>query len=219
MIRINKKSILSLLFFFLLLAGVRALPCYAQDEPIDQLKVFMDEVVLVLQRDEGDCSWTHKKAEIVRIVKTRFDAKELAMRVLATEWKKRSPEEKDNFVDLFIQVLENIYIDKIEMYSDEKIFFVKQIVKDNKALVYSEFVKDNLKIPISYRLKNSDGQWLVYDIIVEGVSLVGNYRKQFTHIIKKEQYSGLVKRMEEKIRESKIKDLEGKKQISGVGVS
>ncbi len=183
-------------------------PCHASNEPIEQLSESVNAIITILRRDVPGEKWINKKREILGIVKSRFDADELAQRVLAMNWRKRTEDEKKMFVSLFSQVLETTYINKLKSYSDEEVAFKKQIVSKDKAIVYSEIVKNNQEIPITYRVKNTDEQWLIYDIVIEGVSLVQNYRQQFDQIINKEGYEGLVKRMEEKIQENRKKDIE-----------
>jgi len=182
----------------------------AANEPIDQLHQSVDQILAILRRDVPGEQWVVKKEEIVGIVKNRFDADELAQRVLALNWKSRTEREKEQFISLFSQVLETTYINRLKSYSNEAVTFKKQIVSSDKAVVYSEIVKNDQEIPIVYRVKDTEGQWLIYDIIIEGVSLVQNYRQQFDQIIKSEGYAGLVRRMEEKIQENKEKDIEEK---------
>lgn len=207
----NKPHIVSLLlslsltFFAFFHASS---PCRAANEPIDQLHQSVDQILAILRRDVPGEQWVAKKEEIVVIVKSRFDADELAQRVLALNWKSRTGQEKEQFISLFSQVLETTYINRLKSYSNEDVAFKKQIVNSDKAVVYSEIIKNDQEIPIVYRVKDTEGQWLIYDIIIEGVSLVQNYRQQFDQIIKSEGYAGLVRRMEEKIQENKEKDIE-----------
>jgi phospholipid transport system substrate-binding protein len=199
-------------FLLLLLLTVMAAmpaPCFAAaGEPIDQLRESVDRILAILRRQDPDEQWVQKKEEIVAIVKSRFDADELAQRVLAQHWRARSESEKKEFVSLFSQVLETTYINKLKAYSDEQVLFTRQIIKEDRGMVYSQIVRNNQEIPIHYRVKNNNGDWRIYDIIIEGVSLVQNYRTQFDQILKQEDYAGLVRRMEEKIRENQAKDLE-----------
>ncbi|MBU4260305.1 MAG: ABC transporter substrate-binding protein [Proteobacteria bacterium] len=209
--KINKLSIapllmsLSLTFFIFINTSV---PCHAANEPMDQLRDTVNQIVDILRRDDPGEQWVTKKEEIVKIVKSRFASHELAQRVLALNWRARTGQEKEQFVSLFSQVLETTYINRLKSYSDEEVTFKKQIVNNDKAIVYSEIVKNNQEIPIVYRVKDDKGQWLIYDIIIEGVSLVQNYRQQFDRIIKNEGYDGLVRRMEEKIQENQQNDIE-----------
>ena len=184
--------------------------CHAANQPIDQLHESVNRIIDILRRDIPGEQWVTKKEEIVSIVKSRFAADELAQRVLALNWRSRTDQEKEQFISLFSQVLETTYINRLKSYSDEEVTFNKQIVSNDKAIVYSEIIKNNQEIPIVYRVKEVKGQWLIYDIIIEGVSLVQNYRQQFDQIINHEGYDGLVRRMEEKIEENKKNDIEAK---------
>lgn len=113
---------------------------------------------------------------------------------------KISLKEQDNFITLFQDVLQNTYIDRLKSYSNEKIVFHKQVTRGEKALVYCAFLRKNDEIPMKYRARRINESWLVYDIIIEGVSLVGNYRKQFDQIIRKNKYDGLIAKMKEKAK-------------------
>jgi phospholipid transport system substrate-binding protein len=139
-----------------------------------------------------------RKARIIALVAQRFDFREMSQRALARYWKDRSKQEQEEFAALFKKVLENTYIGKVDEYSGEQIFFDKEEVRGNKAVVYSHFFRNNVETPVIYRLTQDSNEWMVYDVIVEGVSLVRNYRTQFESIIEKEKYPGLVAKLEEK---------------------
>lgn len=199
--------------FFLIIGLVLVFPfqCTAATDPLSQVKQSVEQIAEILrQGDESEEKWVWKKEEIVRIIKSRFDSEELAKRVLAKHWKKRTDEEKEYFKSLFASVLENTYISRVKSYGGEQVVFEKQIVKGNKAMVYSAVEFNDQEIPINYRLKEKGGEWFVYDVIIEGVSLVSNYRKQFAQVISREKYAGLVFRMEEKIRLAQEKDSQEK---------
>lgn len=184
--------------------------CESSGEALEQLRGAVERIVDILRRNEPGEQWVDKKEEIAKIVKSRFDAEELAQRVLARNWRERTAEEKKEFIALFSEILETTYINRLKSYSDEEVVFVKQIVKGNNAVVYSEIIKNQQEIPIDYRLQNNNGNWLIYDISIEGVSLVQNYRQQFDQILNRENYAGLVLKMLEKIKQNKEKDLEEK---------
>lgn len=133
------------------------------------------------------------------VLEYRFDFEEMAKRSLAKEWKKRTPREREQFVMIFGQLIENSYIEKIESYSDEEIFFFGEKKKKNKVLVETAVRRNNTDFPVSYKLLEKDGRWKVYDIIIEGVSLVRNYRSQFKDFLGKESYADLLKRLESKV--------------------
>jgi phospholipid transport system substrate-binding protein len=114
-----------------------------------------------------------------------FDFKELSRRTLGRTWKKLSPEQRTEFVELFTQVLQGVYADLLMSYTDQKVIFGdEKMLKKGRAEVESYLVtSDGRKIPIFYRLTDKTGSWRVYDVIIEGVSLVKNYRTQFKEIL------------------------------------
>lgn len=133
----------------------------------------------------------------------------MAKRSLALFWKQRTPEEKKGFVSLYSDLLERSYIKKIENYSDEKIIYTDEKIDDGYAIVKTKIItKRNVEIPIEYKLLKKNNKWDVYDVVIEGVSLVNNYRNQFSKIIRTSSYEELVKRMQNKQDE----ELFGEKQ-------
>lgn len=174
----------------------------ASPGPMMQMEKAVDDILVIMQDKslEQPEFKQERRSRIVAIVKRNFDFKEMSRRTLARYWKTLSAKEQDDFVGLFTKLLEKTYIDRVDTYSDEKVVFKKETIKGKKALVYSDFIKDNKEIPVNYKLKNNKGQWMVYDVIVEGVSFIRNYRTQFQSIIEKEKYAGLVTRMEEKVK-------------------
>ncbi len=211
MVNCDLRQQIGLRGFCLLIMAFVCLPVQlnaaAEADPLTQIKQSVDQVVAILHDDDNsEEKWVTQKEEIIEIIDKRFDSEELALRVLAKHWRKRTDQEKAQFIDLFSSVLENTYISRVKSYATAEVIFEKQIVKGNKAMVYSFINYNNQEIPINYRLKKKNGEWFVYDIMIEGVSLVNNYRKQFSQIIKREKYEGLVRRMEEKIQETKEKD-------------
>ena len=101
---------------------------------------------------------------------------------------------------MFGKLLEDTYVSKIDDYTDEEVVYVKEFVRGKKAQVYTKIITDTVEIPIDYRMyKTKDGKWMVYDLVIEGVSLVGNYRSQFDQILRKEPYEKLVEDLEKKL--------------------
>ena len=129
-----------------------------------------------------------------------FDWKEMSKRTLARHWKKRTEREKEEFIDLFGKLLERTYMDKAEGYSGEKVLYVGERVDGNYGIVVVKIVtKKDTEILVKYKLKKKGGKWLVYDISIEGVSLVNNYRKQFNSIITRSSYKDLIKKLRRKV--------------------
>lgn len=143
-----------------------------------------------------------KITEIGNIIGEVFDFTELSKRTLGREWKKMKPEQQKEFTELFRQLLQGVYADRLLAYTDEKIEFGKEIeLKKGRAEVQSNIVlSDGTKVPIFYRLTNKSGEWKTYDLILEGVSLVKNYRSQFREIISKDSPEKLLEIMRNKTK-------------------
>jgi phospholipid transport system substrate-binding protein len=143
-----------------------------------------------------------RRQKVKAIVDPYFDYQEMAKRSLGPAWGKLSPGQRQEFVALFSQLLEASYSDKIEKYAQRvKIDYTGEILDGEYAEVRTVVVKANDRIPLNYRLMNQGGTWKVYDVIIEGVSLVSNYRSQFSKIIHESGYAELVKRLKTKVSE------------------
>jgi phospholipid transport system substrate-binding protein len=145
-----------------------------------------------------------QRDEIWKNVKPMFNFDEIARRAAARNWSDFNDSEKAAFTDVFAQFLGNTYIDKVQgEYHNEQIVYLGQdFYSDIYAEVKTQIVRETLKIPVNYRmLKGGDGQWTVYDIIVEGVSLIKNYRTQFASILSKEKPAQLIQQLNDKLAE------------------
>jgi phospholipid transport system substrate-binding protein len=125
----------------------------------------------------------------------------MVMRSLAKNFKDRSDQERVEFTNLFKQLLENSYASKIENYQDETINYVGEQVKGKFAMVKTQIVRKDGVVDVDYKLLKESGQWLVYDFVIEGVSLIRNYRSQFSKIISTESYAALVSKLTKKIND------------------
>lgn len=189
--------ICSLLFFTVTLS-------YA-GEPTNQVKSTVDKVLDILRNNElkKPGKTEERRAAIRRVVGERFDFEEMSKRTLALHWQKRTPDERKEFVPLFSDLLERSYINKIEAYTDEKIVYGEETVEKEYCVVKTKIItKRSVEIPIEYRLLKKSSRWMVYDVVIEGVSLVNNYRNQFNNIIRTKSYDELVKRLKNKQEEA-----------------
>jgi phospholipid transport system substrate-binding protein len=171
----------------------------AASSPTEDVRTSVDAILLILQNDELDKQ--QKRAEISKIVSQRFDFRAMSQRTLATNWKKTSNEEKKQFIELFSQLIESSYVGKIEAYTNEKVEFPGEKVKGKKAVVETLIITSSADIPVNYRMYQKGDQWLVYDVIIEGVSLISNYRSSYQEIMKDEGFDGLLNKMQAKIDE------------------
>ena len=137
-------------------------------------------------------------------IDTIFDFWELSRRTLGKNWKKMSTEQQTEFVALFKELLQGVYADRLLAYSDQKVLFEKEIMlKKGRAEVQSYLqTSDGKKIPLFYRLTDKSGSWKVYDLIIEGVSMVKNYRTQFRQIISKDSPEKLLEVLRNKVKQS-----------------
>ena len=142
-----------------------------------------------------------RREKLRETIGVRFNYKQMVMRSLAKNYKDRSEKEREEFTSLFKKLLENSYASKIENYQDETIKYVKEQVKGKYALVKTEIVRKDGTINVDYKLINEEGKWTVYDFVIEEVSLIRNYRSQFTKIIKTESYGALVSKLSKKIKD------------------
>ena len=188
----------------ILLAVVLILPLPAQadgakatiETQIDKMLVKMKEPAFKeLSRDA-------KLTEVRKIINEVFDYNELSRRTLGRDWKKFTPEQQTEFVDLFSQLLENVYADRILAYTHEKIEFGKETqLKKGRVEVESYIITlDNTKVPLFYRMSDKSGQWRVYDVVIEGVSMIKNYRGQFRQILSKKKPEDLLQTLREKTK-------------------
>jgi phospholipid transport system substrate-binding protein len=199
-------KVFSLLFFCLFLLAA-APPCFAGD-PTDQVKQRVDAVLEVLRNKELKKPEKEKirRAKIREIVDTIFDFPEMSRRSLGIHWRKRTQDEQKEFVSLFSDLLEDTYIKKIEKYNDEKILYTGESIRDNYAVVKTKVItRKETEIPLDYRLLKENNKWEVYDVVIEGVSLVNNYRSQFSEILNSNPYAELVNRLKKKTLKEPVK--------------
>ncbi len=165
-------------------------------EPTDQVRRSVDEVLKIVQsQPDGPARRTAVRQAANRL----FDFEETAKRALGPHWQQRTPAEHEEFVRLFSDLLEAAYVGKIDLYQGEKITYVGETVDGDQATVKTRIVtKQGNEVPVDYRLLREMDGWRVYDVIIEGVSLVANYRTQFNKIIQTSSYDDLVKRMRAK---------------------
>jgi phospholipid transport system substrate-binding protein len=188
----------SILVLFLL-----SLPVYA-GVPLDTVQANVNKVLEVLRdpKLKPDSAKEIKIEKLRSIYNTMFDQTELSRRALARNWSRLNPDQQKEFIQLFEQVLEKAYIDKILSYTNEKIVFYKEInLSENQVEVQTKIVTSSKQIPIFYRVIMKDGAWKVYDVVVENVSLVLNYRTQFNDILAKNTPEQLLEILRKKVNE------------------
>ncbi len=202
-----KKILVAVMALFFL--TILYTPSDARTGPVtERIKTTIDSALGVL-RDPALKGKAHRAERRVRIraaIEDTIDFREMSRRSLGLNWRKRTAAERKEFTSLFSDLLENSYISKIEQQTDEKVIYLEERInkKHTRALVKTKVVtSQKTEIPIFYRMMMKDGRWVAYDIVIEGVSLVSNYRTQFGKIIKRSSYEDLVDNLRKKVEKIK----------------
>lgn len=194
------KKLLSIVLIYVFMAVASPAACMAST-PTETIKSTIDKVLSVLNNPgmKGAKKEPERRASIRQAVFNVFDFREMAMRSLAKNWKPLSAKDKDEFSSLYADLLERSYINRIESYSGEKIMYDGESVDGDYAVVKTRFLTARREeILVDYKLMKKDGNWWVYDVVIERVSLVNNYRIQFNKIIRSSSYAELVRKMKDK---------------------
>lgn len=166
--------------------------------PTDQLKASVEQIIKVLEDPalRAEARSQERRAAIRKEAEGVFDFTETAKRALGRHWQGLSDKDRQEFTALFTDLIERAYISKIERYSGERIAYAGESVDSGLATVRTRFVtKQGTEVPVDYRMQQRGDRWLVYDVSVEGVSLINNYRTQFDKIIQTSSYAELVRKM------------------------
>ena len=183
----------------MIMVGLSIVPGYA-GPPTEAMKTTIDEVLRIV-RDQ-DLKHKDKVDErrhlLEKVVEARFDYAEMSRRALGAPWNQLTDQQKQEFVDLFRTLLTNSYADKIETYSGEGVQYLNERTEKEYAEVRTKVLSGKTEIPLDYRLINKAEDWRVYDVVVDNISLVNNYRGQFTKILRASSYSDLVDQLRKK---------------------
>ncbi len=169
--------------------------------PTDQIKSTVDKALVVLRdpRFKPTAKTKERREQLKQILFTRFDFTEMAKRSLGANWRRRTAKEQEEFVRLFTDLLERAYADTIESYGDEKIVYVGERLDGDFADVNSKiFTAKGEEFSLNYRAHFVGGEWRVYDVVVENISMVNNYRSQFNRVIANSSFEELVRRLKDK---------------------
>jgi len=190
--------------YFRLIIAIVAIALSSQtmadnSSPTSQLRLSVDSILSLLKDKSLDAS--ARKNKIRSIINDRFYFHAMSQRTLARNWKKASAEQQKEFVSLFSDLLEKTYLGRIEAYTDERVEYLREKSRNPKrAIVFTQIVTKSADIPINYKLAKKGDQWLIYDVIIEEVSLISNYRSSYAEIIKKEGMDQLLNKMKDKLK-------------------
>jgi phospholipid transport system substrate-binding protein len=186
--------------FFTLIAALLSLSWAVSAQaglPTEQTKATVDKVISILQQPAPKNE--DRRRQLRDVIYSRFDFPEMAKRSLGPHWSRRTPEERQEFTKVFADLLESSYLDKIEGYNGEKVTYTReQQDKDNAEVFTKVLTKKGEEYSINYKLHAVDGEWKVYDVVVEDISLVNNYRSQFNRILANGSFDELLKKLQQK---------------------
>lgn len=195
-----KTSIVTQLFIFIFFICTSVVVSAESPGPTAQLQPTLDKLIKLLADDslKGDEHKSVRREEIMSTISVKFDFREMSKRILSKTWNSINSEEKDYFTKQMTKLLENNYIGQLENYSGQSIEYNRERIKGEKAQVSTIIMSKGKKYPVHYIMLRDNEKWMVYDINIEGVSLVRNYRAEFKSIVRKEKFEGLIKVLEEK---------------------
>jgi len=188
-------------------------PALAGGAATAAVKQTVDEVIRILadEKLKKPDKIQERRRLLEKVVGARFGYDEMSKRTLAAHWQKLDAKQREEFTELFKRLLTNSYADKVEGYTGEQIHYINERNEGDYAEVRTRVANGKTEIPLDYRLLNKGGDWRVYDVVVDGVSLVNNYRGQFAKIIRTSGYDDLVKQLQDKSDKFvKLKTTEGK---------
>lgn len=200
----NRKnsSMLKIFVVFVLTAALSIVArTAAAGVPTEQIKTTVEKALVVLKDPQlkTPAKMSERRDQLRQILFARFDFTEMARRALGANWRRRTPQEQEEFVRLFTEVLERAYAGIIESYSDEKILYTNERIDGSFADIGSKIVTSKgEEYSINYKAHLVSNEWKVYDVVAENISLVNNYRSQFTRVIAHESYDELVRRLKNK---------------------
>jgi len=169
--------------------------------PTDQLRGTVDRVLTILQdpRLRSADKRNERREQLTKVISARFDFDEMARRSLGAEWRRLTPGQRQEFVELFAELLRDTYVANIESYKGEKVIYTRETQEEQYAVVQTILRSpEGTEYTLDYRLHLIDKEWKVYDVVIENVSIVNNYRSQFARVINKSSYEGLIRALKEK---------------------
>jgi phospholipid transport system substrate-binding protein len=177
---------------FVLLSALAAAAAGAALGPRAQVRETVSAILAILTDKSGTLDREAKWKKIADLIYDRFDFRSMSQSILAANWQQATPEEKEKFVTYFSEYLEQIYRQKIEQYSDQSVEYLGETVDGDRAVVDTVILTSATHIPVTYKMKNNDGEWFAYDVVIEGVSMVSNYRTTYAEKVRTDGMEGLL---------------------------
>lgn len=167
----------------------------AEGAPKEEMQATLDRVVDIATSLRGDSNKSARRAELRKVIAPKFDFREMSMRALGAHWREVTPEQQEDFVSVFSDLLAKTYLERIETVERGMVKIDGDSVDGQKAVVRTSVTSKGETFPIVYKLLDREGTWKVYDVVIENIGLVANYRNEFAGIIRREKFDGLLERL------------------------
>ena len=170
--------------------------------PTAEVRDTLDQILVVVEKYPGKDQEKPRREKLRQVINPKFDFKEMSQRSLGALWKERTPEEQKEFVDVFSNLLAKTYLAKVELVRRDTVKIDKEEVDGARALVKTIITYNGDKFPLDYKMMNKNGMWQVFDVVVENIGLVANYRNEFAGVIRKDGFEGLMTQLKDKVAHS-----------------
>ncbi len=195
------KKLIILMFLACILLPVQA----RAETPEEALQNTIDRMleILKVRASKGSAGYGEQRQQLRQVIDQIFDYKELSSRTVGPHWKQFTPEEQDRFIQAFTTLLSAQYLDRIQAYNNERVEFLAQRGSSSGNVeIETRVIQDNRVIPMAYRMVQTGQGWKIYDVIIEGVSLVKNYRSQFMEIMVNGKPEDLIRAVQQKVQQT-----------------
>jgi phospholipid transport system substrate-binding protein len=170
----------------------------ADTPPKEKVKTAIDEIIKIVESNSGDAQKDARREKLRELINPLFDFDEMAKRSLGINWKEATPEEQQEFTKVFSDLLARTYLSKIETVKPGMVAVNSETVDQGKAMVKTMVTHKGDTFPLDYKLQNTSGKWRVYDVVIENIGLVANYRNEFAGVVRKEKVAGLIQKLKDK---------------------
>jgi phospholipid transport system substrate-binding protein len=191
---------IAVFFIFIMPQGILA----GEKQVTQDLKETIDQVIVIVNDDKLKEDPEARREILRETINKRFNYNQMAVRALAENWSPRTSQEREEFTRLFRKLLEKSYAKKIETFGTGKVNYKDEVVKGKYAMVKTTVQQQGKSVSLDYKLTLEDGEWKVYDFVIKGVSIIRNYRNQFSKALKKDSFEDLMKKLEESGEENTI---------------
>ncbi len=201
------RSVVSLTFAILL---TFTLPASANGSPSERVKETVDQILQILK--DPALGKTERRDQVKAVVRKRFDYESMSQVILATNWRKATQAQREQFIVLFRELLEQTYFSAVDSYDNQTVRMGRERLKGKLAEVQTYIVSANKELPVSYKLRYRNDDWHAYDVTVDGVSLVSNYRTSFRNLVKTQGMDGLLAELAGKVAKLKEENVQKEAQ-------